>query len=144
MTTFTKSIALAAVALGIAFALPASAQEAIPKEKTSNFSSGVGSNAPDKAEDKGLLRSVIDNARERGDLRREQRRETVDTILDNAKERQNARKDNREERKENRAERKEDRKEDRKEARADRKEKRAERKEDRIKGRIARLNNKLN
>lgn len=121
MTRFTKSFAFAAPALGLtSAALPASAQEAVPKEKTSGFSSGVGSNAAQRpADDKGLLRTVIDNARERGDLRREQRRETVDTVLDSAKERQDARKDERQER-------------------------RADRKEDRVERRIARLNNRLN
>lgn len=104
MTKLTKSLTLAALSLGLAFAaLPASAQEPVKKEKTSGFSSGVGSNATAKpADDKGLLGRVIDNARERGDLRREQRRETVDTVLDNAKKRQDARQDRRDDRKEDR------------------------------------------
>lgn len=121
MTTLSKSLALAALALGFAIsALPASAQEAVAKEKT-GFSNGVGSNAANKpADDKGLLRSAIDNARERGDLRREQRRDTVDKVLDNAKERQD----------------------DRKDRRADRQDRRVDRKVDRLNRRVARLQDK--
>lgn len=116
MMKLTKSLTLTALALGLAFtALPASAQEPVKKEKK-GFSNGVGSNAANKpADDKGLVRRVIDNARERGDLRREQRRDTVDAVLDNAKKRQDARQD-----------------------------RRADRKDDRINRRIARLKDRLN
>ena len=45
MTTLSKSLALAALALGLAIsALPVSAQEAVAKEKT-GFSNGVGNGA---------------------------------------------------------------------------------------------------